>query len=251
MRKLGFTLAEVLITLGIIGVIATLTMPTLMSNTAEREYSTALKKAISALTEAIQMNVALENTSFDELYDKGGGPGTEEVDGEVVVKATTEANSLEAFLLNRMQTEKYAKLNSLEVCDSSSKSAKTASCLDYGPVAAAAASEADAAMFFRDGSAIIFNSQKVISDADCKDANGSTVDCFHVVYDINGVKKPNLVANCSNSKAKGAEAKDAERQGTQKCTKDNFIARDQYPLALYGMGAYPDSPAAKYMWERK
>ena len=71
MRKLGFTLAEVLITLGIIGVIATLTMPTLMSNTAEREYSTALKKAVSALTEAIQMNVALENTSFDLSFMLG------------------------------------------------------------------------------------------------------------------------------------------------------------------------------------
>ena len=70
MRKLGFTLAEVLITLGIIGVIASLTLPSLMTNTAEREYATAWKKAISSLTEAVQMNMAMDNISFDDLIDE-------------------------------------------------------------------------------------------------------------------------------------------------------------------------------------
>ena len=97
MRKLGFTLAEVLITLGIIGVIATLTLPTLMSNTAEREYSTAIKKAISSLTESVQMQVALENVSFDEMIDSG-------VDSK-------DNNSLYAFLCRRMQTEKRPLAN--------------------------------------------------------------------------------------------------------------------------------------------
>ena len=37
MKKLGFTLAEVLITLVIIGVIAAMTVPTLMNNTQGQE----------------------------------------------------------------------------------------------------------------------------------------------------------------------------------------------------------------------
>ncbi len=45
MRKLGFTLAEVLITLGIIGVIATLILPTLMS---KKESILPLLKKLSA-----------------------------------------------------------------------------------------------------------------------------------------------------------------------------------------------------------
>lgn len=36
---LGFTLAEVLITIGIIGVVAALTMPTLIANSRKTEYS--------------------------------------------------------------------------------------------------------------------------------------------------------------------------------------------------------------------
>ena len=44
MKKRGFTLAEVLITLTIIGVVATMTLPALMTNTAETQAKTGLKK---------------------------------------------------------------------------------------------------------------------------------------------------------------------------------------------------------------
>lgn len=57
--KSAFTLAEVLIVLGIIGVIAELTVPALMMNTAKQEYVTSLKKAFS------QFNQALSEISSD------------------------------------------------------------------------------------------------------------------------------------------------------------------------------------------
>ena len=53
----GFTLAEVLITLGIIGVVAAMTMPTLMNATNGAQYKTAYKKALSVLSQAIVMNI--------------------------------------------------------------------------------------------------------------------------------------------------------------------------------------------------
>ena len=59
-KKSGFTLAEVLVTLMIIGVIAAMTIPSLMQSTAQQEYKTALKKAISMLNQAITMNYALD-----------------------------------------------------------------------------------------------------------------------------------------------------------------------------------------------
>ncbi|MFQ8625733.1 MAG: type II secretion system protein [Candidatus Gastranaerophilaceae bacterium] len=40
----GFTLAEVLITLGIIGVVAALTLPAVITNTQNKERQEALKK---------------------------------------------------------------------------------------------------------------------------------------------------------------------------------------------------------------
>lgn len=59
-KKSGFTLAEVLVTLMIIGVIAAMTIPSLMQGTAQQEYKAALKKGISMLNQAITMNYALD-----------------------------------------------------------------------------------------------------------------------------------------------------------------------------------------------
>ena len=42
-KKYGFTLAEALITLVIIGVIAALTIPAILVNTEQHEYNSALK----------------------------------------------------------------------------------------------------------------------------------------------------------------------------------------------------------------
>lgn len=48
----GFTLAEVLITLGIIGVVAALTMPSVINNYKEKETIAKLKKTYSVLSQA-------------------------------------------------------------------------------------------------------------------------------------------------------------------------------------------------------
>ena len=53
MNKKGFTLAEVLITLGIIGVVAALTIPTILNWTFEREAVSKLKKNYSILQSAV------------------------------------------------------------------------------------------------------------------------------------------------------------------------------------------------------
>lgn len=50
-HQLGFTLAEVLITLGIIGVVAALTIPTLINNSQTTQFKTAWKKAYSSFAQ--------------------------------------------------------------------------------------------------------------------------------------------------------------------------------------------------------
>ena len=60
MKKLGFTLAEVLITLIVIGVIAALTIPAIMNNIKGREYKSALNKAFSTTNQALAMHYATE-----------------------------------------------------------------------------------------------------------------------------------------------------------------------------------------------
>ena len=54
-RKIAFTLAEVLITLGIIGVVAAMTLPALIANYEKQVTITKLKKAQSILTQGIRL----------------------------------------------------------------------------------------------------------------------------------------------------------------------------------------------------
>lgn len=64
----AFTLAEVLITLAIIGVVAAISIPSVISNSQQQEFKTGLKKAVSVLNSAITMNIALDGES---PYDNG------------------------------------------------------------------------------------------------------------------------------------------------------------------------------------
>lgn len=66
--KRGFTLAEVLITLGIIGVVAALTLPSLIDNYKKQEYVARLQKGISILNNGYRLMMADEEVNdFDQL----------------------------------------------------------------------------------------------------------------------------------------------------------------------------------------
>lgn len=56
LMKHGFTLAEVLITLGIIGVVSAITLPTLIKNYKKKETVAKLQKAISVLNQAYRLS---------------------------------------------------------------------------------------------------------------------------------------------------------------------------------------------------
>ncbi len=64
-KTYGFTLAEVLITLGIIGVVASLTMPALIQNSKKTETSARLKKFYSLMEQAIIMSELANGNSLD------------------------------------------------------------------------------------------------------------------------------------------------------------------------------------------
>ena len=63
MYKKGFTLAEVLITLGIIGVVAAMTLPTLIQNHQKQVYVNGLKKALSISQNMVKQMQADEGVS--------------------------------------------------------------------------------------------------------------------------------------------------------------------------------------------
>ena len=78
-RFTGFTLAEVLITLGIIGVVAALTLPTLIGNYQKKQTVTKLQKAFTVLNQAYRLSyndlgeadsAELEEITSEEYFEK-------------------------------------------------------------------------------------------------------------------------------------------------------------------------------------
>lgn len=68
MGKNGFTLAEVLITLGIIGVVAAMTIPTLIANTRAVQLKSRYFKSYSTITQALKLMQA-DDVSMDNNAD--------------------------------------------------------------------------------------------------------------------------------------------------------------------------------------
>lgn len=66
----AFTLAEVLITLGIIGVVAALTIPNVIANYQKTEYVTRLKKAYAITNQALKQ-MAADSGCIDDLKCTG------------------------------------------------------------------------------------------------------------------------------------------------------------------------------------
>ena len=64
LRSAGFTLAEVLITIGIIGVVSAMTIPNIITHYQKQKTVTKLKKAYSQVNQALLLSVA-DNGDYD------------------------------------------------------------------------------------------------------------------------------------------------------------------------------------------
>ena len=232
MKKNGFTLAEVLITLAIIGVVATQTLPALMTNTAEHQAKTALKKGINTLTEAAQMNQSIAGFDYASLTETS----TEKPD----------AQSLYGLLASRASLD-YTKNGDAKGRLESHQGASTD-----------AVTEANFVVFFRDGSALMYPKALVSTSAAMAKGTGSQdgttmmddnlVYGITAIYDTNGAKGPNVVSNC-NSAALGVDKDVNEPDLTKACTKSKRVIKDQFGVRLRGGYAVPNGAAARWAFE--
>lgn len=71
-KKIGFTLAEVLIVLGIIGIVAAMTIPSLISEHNKKATITRLRKAVSTFQQALKLSEGEngEYTQWEELSEE-------------------------------------------------------------------------------------------------------------------------------------------------------------------------------------
>lgn len=72
MKNKAFTLSEVLITLGIIGIVAAMTLPTVINKTQDKQFKVAYKKAYSSLSQAfLYMQAAGEYQDMSSVTTEG------------------------------------------------------------------------------------------------------------------------------------------------------------------------------------
>lgn len=163
--KKAFTLAEVLITLGIIGVVAALTIPTLMANYKKSVAKNQFKKTYSTLTNAFNQTVQDLGESVDCSNQSYTSEACKELWNEFV-------NNLN--VVKYCETDAYAQGC---VPDYSSENfPRTQGC---GGFSAPQIKEQQPAAVLADGSIIFpYGWQKTLYPA--------------IGFDINGFKKPNV-----------------------------------------------------------
>lgn len=222
MKKNGFTLAEVLITLAIIGVIATMTLPALMTNTAEQQAKTGLKKGINTLTEAAQLSNAVDGFDYASLTSNATGDGQEET------------QSLFGLLMKRAAIQKYGTADGTSI--------------------GLGNQSGNYIMYFRDGSTISFVPDNTLSSVDRMReiwADGMPKG-FTGLYDYNGDKKPNMISNCQGETGGLLADGSDEEDGTslaEKCNTTNRIIKDQFGVRFRGSYVVPNGYAARWAFE--
>ena len=205
-KHLGFTLAEVLITLGIIGVVAAMTMPTLMNQTNGAQYKTAYKKALSAMSQAVVLNVALDDYNLADTE-------------------TTGDYTIYNMITNRMNVVKT----------SDSGLGYTVQTPDVNTSGATAAPDGanNYTLFFNDG--IAFSFPKTAEKCTMDPTKGTFPATCKGIIDVNGQKAPNKVVKCDSGVRGGT--------GANACQVTN--PTDIYPIIFYDQTILPNSDAAR------
>ena len=210
MKKMNaFTLAEVLITLGIIGVVAAMTMPTLMSSTQGAQYKAAYKKALSALSQAVTLNVALDEWNFADAT--GTSPYT-----------------IKEMLTNRMNVVR-TETGTFNGVDGKAYTITASTNNGGAKTAPVAPTNANTTLFFNDGIMFTFNTAD--AKACSNDDTRGIKKCYGFI-DVNGIKAPNREVKCD---------------GTGKTDSDCQIKSptDIYPVVFYDQTILPASVAAR------
>ena len=166
----GFTLAEVLITLVIVGVIASMTIPTLMNNTNKQEYVSKLKKAYSTLSQAT--NKIISDNGLPRA-DIGGWATSSQAVYDMYMIYLSKAKECGGDTSQQCFASSYKRLSggnevSFDTYDSNSKR-----------------------FVLADGTSVMID--RTVSD-NCSFAHMSATEpkaCAMMIVDVNGVKKPN------------------------------------------------------------
>ncbi|MFI3301389.1 MAG: type II secretion system protein [Candidatus Gastranaerophilales bacterium] len=226
----GFTLAEVLITLGIIGVVAAMTMPTLMNSTQGAQYKTALKKVISSVSQGITMNYAIKEYDFASAVT------------ETAVDSVATAQSVGYMLSSRMNLEVYSNADLVDTTVYTLPTAQSYSDIE-GDGTFTATTAANLAKYtsllFADGTMFYYPYTSAACVESDPETTATTGLCLGFV-DVNGAKGPNKIVGCDSATSTTSEAGDTT---TSSCVVSS--PADIYPVIFYDQIIKPYTAAGK------
>lgn len=175
-RRLAFTLSEVLITLGIIGVVAAITISNLISNSSEMQYITALKKSYSTLSNAY--SAAISKNGSPEYWIDYSDPVNWSAGGRINTVFDTLTEDI-----------KFAK-----------KCGTSAGCMasSYKTLTNNTGLNIDSSSSYvkavlADGSSVAYSLLDPGCSVDQINSNEPTLNkvCGDIIVDVNGAKQPN------------------------------------------------------------
>ncbi len=242
-KRFGFTLAEVLITLGIIGVVAAMTIPTLIANTNGAKFRSQFKKTISTLNQAGLMAQA--------QYDFDYAGTTEKCTGTVATDAGQHPESVMSFcaILNGTltgQTYQGAVTNIKRSNNGIDEPYEIKQPTGYGTVLTKATAEAYLAYTLADGAIVAFSPDAIGCDVPIgTQITGAYIatkpQCMGFI-DVNGATLPNREVSCTDS------TKDAGKVEEPCAVKnDANHMTDIFPVFFHDATVEPASAAAKYV----
>ena len=237
----AFTLAEVLITLGIIGVVAAIPIPTLIANTNSQKYRSKFKKTISTLSQAARMSDAQYGFDFSGINARCSvNGGTEHPENIMSVCSILNGTLKGATYFHKatdIKTTKAGKTESYSI--TSDFSTKTIASLSNLSLVHA--------YVLNDGTIIAFspdmglygctlNTGEVLKDG----YSGTNMASCAGFIDVNGVDLPNKEVSCSS--------------GTNSLSQNTCIVRndakhmtDIYPIRFHDGVVEPATAAARYV----
>lgn len=119
MKNKGFTFAEVLITLGIIGVVAAMTIPGLIQNSKNKELQTKLKKAYSDWNQiAMKFMEEHDETVGSYVIQYGGATTMNEISKQFTTKTISGTPWVDSY---KRYTLDGNVINGGQPCDDTSK----------------------------------------------------------------------------------------------------------------------------------
>ncbi len=270
-RKSAFTMAEILLALTIIGVIATLTLPSLSGNISGKQFAVTFRKELAVMNQAVGINIAEAGVdfsgkpgnsakdTFDQIFIKRMGATLDNKNyGESgwVIRATMR-NSMFKPEEDGCQREHNYKANPIQ-----------AECFNDGVERFTVNRENALIYKMKDGlaSIIIPGKEDAFNNIASTTANNPGINCndegvqylfaieddvstsfdrhYCFAYiDVNGSKGPNNVVSCANADHNIPGDHIEVDFSVDECVINAGMVQDVYPVLLYGDKIVPATRA--------